>query len=79
MLVKFGQDNRISLHRHICYPINKSLEAIYLYIPIAACTLSSGNYRLVSSPLPDIVKLPMYDGLFIIVPIEDKGSRTSMN
>ena len=37
--------------------------------------LSSGEISLVGSPPPDLVKITMYDGLSIIVPVQDKGSR----
>ena len=61
LLVKGGQDNRLPAHHQIFDPIKKSLEALDSTIPISVSFLSIGDLGLVSIPLPDIVKLPMYD------------------
>ena len=67
-MVKIIQDNRLPTHRHIYDIINKALEALDLPIPIAECSLKSSNISLVGSPLHDILKLPIYDGLWVIIP-----------
>ena len=79
LLVKVGQKNRISTHRHIHDTIKKSLYALYTPICIAVYTLSSGEISLTSSPLTAIIKLTMFDGLCIIVTVQDKGSRLSLS
>ena len=73
LLVKVGQDNGFSTHQNICDIINKALEALDTTIPITSSILSSGEVSLVGSQLPDIVKLMIYDGICIIVTIQDKG------
>ena len=65
-MFKVGQDHDITKHLQICDPIKKALGALDPPNPLFASTLSSGELIHVSSPIPDIVKLPMYDGLCII-------------
>ena len=77
-MVKVGQYNGIYTHRKIRDPINKALEELDLPIIIAASTLIIDELSLVSGPVSVIVKLPMYDGLCVIVPLQDMGSRLIM-
>ena len=74
-----GQDNRLPAYCQICDPIHKALESLYTYILIAASSLTIGELSLFGSPLPEIFKLPMYEGLFVIIPVQDKGSRLSLS
>ena len=78
-MVKVGQGNGLPAHIQIFDSIKKSLEVLDTHILIAASTYSCGNLILVGRPLPDIGKLTMYDGIFVIVPVQDKGSRLSLS
>ena len=57
--------------------MKKAFESLDPPIPLSASTFSIGEMRLVVSPLPEIVKLPMFDGVLVIAPIQDKDSRPS--
>ena len=58
----------------ICDPIKKALEARDPPIPISVSSSSSGELRLSGSPLSENFKLPMYDRIFVILPVQDKGT-----
>ena len=73
LMVKVSQDNTFPDHRQICYPINKVMEACYPPIPIAESTLSRGELSLVGRPITDIVKLPINDGICVILLVKKKS------
>ena len=75
LLSKFVEDNGLPAHFHICDPINKALEALDNNIPIYAYNSSISYIRLVVSPIYDIIKITMFEGIYVIAPIQDKGYR----
>ena len=54
------------------------MDALDPTIPVATYSMISGKITLVGSPLPDIIKIPMYVRLYVILPIQYKGSVMSL-